>query len=136
MIQQSQWDMGMEPHHPKGTYRVLWAALSQHPCRPPSHASNHTSPPTLTPPPSPSSYEDGLSSSHRAASALEFVASDTPVEMLGRFTRLELDGPGSWVPAEVGAARGEGWGRVSLRGRVGGGGNRVCWLLAGTMLPT
>lgn len=32
-------------------------------------------------------YEDGLSSTHKATSALAFVMSDTPVEMLGQYSR-------------------------------------------------
>jgi len=32
-------------------------------------------------------YEDGLSSTHKATSALAFVMSETPVEMLGKFSR-------------------------------------------------
>lgn len=32
-------------------------------------------------------YEDGLSSTHKATSALAFVLSETPVEMLGQFSR-------------------------------------------------
>lgn len=32
-------------------------------------------------------YEDGLSSTHKATSALAFVMSETPVEMLGQFSR-------------------------------------------------
>ncbi len=32
-------------------------------------------------------YEDGLSSTHKATSALAFVMSEMPVEMLGKFSR-------------------------------------------------
>lgn len=32
----------------------------------------------------------------QSASALAFLVSDTPVEMLGQFTKLALDGPESW----------------------------------------
>lgn len=32
-------------------------------------------------------YEAGLSTTHRAASALAFVMSDAPVEMLGQYSR-------------------------------------------------
>ncbi len=32
-------------------------------------------------------YEDGLSSTHKAMSAAAFVASEEPVEMLGRYSR-------------------------------------------------
>ena len=35
-------------------------------------------------------YEDGLSSTHKATSALAFVTSDTPVEMLGQFSRCTV----------------------------------------------
>ena len=49
-------------------------------------------------------YEEGLSSSHKMTSALSFILSDAPVEMLGQFTLLVLDGPDSWqvsTPASV-----------------------------------
>ncbi|GLC72047.1 hypothetical protein PLESTF_001198400 [Pleodorina starrii] len=45
-------------------------------------------------------YEEGFSTSHRATSALSFVVSDAPVEMLGNFTELVLEGPNSWTQAE------------------------------------
>ncbi|GIL46558.1 hypothetical protein Vafri_3535 [Volvox africanus] len=45
-------------------------------------------------------YEDGMSTSHRATSALAFLVSDAPVEMLGNFTELALEGPNSWLPVE------------------------------------
>ena len=32
-------------------------------------------------------YEEGLSSMHKEASALAFLTSDSPVEMLGQFTK-------------------------------------------------
>jgi AdoMet-dependent rRNA methyltransferase SPB1 len=41
-------------------------------------------------------YEDGLSTTHKAAAALAFVISDSPVEMLGQYTQLALEGPSSW----------------------------------------
>lgn len=41
-------------------------------------------------------YEEGLTNTHRLASALAFVASGPPVEMLGQYTRFSLDGPESW----------------------------------------
>ncbi len=41
-------------------------------------------------------YEDGISTTFKALSALGFLTSDTPVELLGQFTRLALDGPESW----------------------------------------
>lgn len=36
-------------------------------------------------------YEEGLSTSHKATSALTFLASDAPVELLGRFTEVRTD---------------------------------------------
>ncbi|KAG2453439.1 hypothetical protein HYH02_001662 [Chlamydomonas schloesseri] len=45
-------------------------------------------------------YEEGFSTSQRIASALAFLVSDTPVEMLGSFTEMSLEGPHSWVVAE------------------------------------
>lgn len=45
-------------------------------------------------------YEDGLSTTHKSSSAAGFLASDTPVEMLGGVTQLAIDGPNSWVPVE------------------------------------
>lgn len=50
-------------------------------------------------------YEEGLSTTHKAAPAAEFLTSPNPVEMLGRLTALHLDGP--LVSAAAGAA-GEG----------------------------
>ena len=41
-------------------------------------------------------YEDGLSSSHKATSAVSFITSESPVEMLGQFTKITLDGADSW----------------------------------------
>ena len=38
-------------------------------------------------------YEDGLSSTHKATSALAFVMSDTPVEMLGQYSRYAASLP-------------------------------------------
>ncbi|KAG2498835.1 hypothetical protein HYH03_003028 [Edaphochlamys debaryana] len=45
-------------------------------------------------------YEEGATNSRRVASALGFLVSDTPVEMLGQFTELALDGGDSWQPVE------------------------------------
>ena len=39
-------------------------------------------------------YEAGLSTTHRATSALAFVMSDAPVEMLGQYSRCTLQCPG------------------------------------------
>lgn len=41
-------------------------------------------------------YEDGLSSTHKATSALAFVVSETPVEMLGQYSRCAVVMP--WHP--------------------------------------
>ena len=38
-------------------------------------------------------YEDGLSSTHKATSALAFVMSATPVEMLGQYSRCAVFTP-------------------------------------------
>eukprot|EP00798_Chlamydomonas_sp_ICE-L_P025161 gene25161-10792_t len=46
-------------------------------------------------------YEEGLSTSHKVASALSFLVSDSPVEMLGNCTLLALDGPDSWQLADT-----------------------------------
>jgi hypothetical protein len=40
-------------------------------------------------------YEEGLSTSHKPVSAVEFLLSDAPVELLGRATKFELEGPRS-----------------------------------------
>ena len=61
-------------------------------------------------------YDEGISSSHKVASALAFVASEAPVEMLGQFTRLELDGAGSW---QVWTVWGGEWAGQSHGGLVG-----------------
>jgi 23S rRNA U2552 (ribose-2'-O)-methylase RlmE/FtsJ len=50
-------------------------------------------------------YEEGLSTTHRPAPAAAFVASDAPVEMLGRFTRLDLGGGGKKAGDEDEGAR-------------------------------
>ena len=62
-------------------------------------------------------YDEGISSSHKVASALAFVASEAPVEMLGQFTRLELDGAGSWQVWTVCVYGGEWAGRGVAGGR-------------------
>lgn len=43
-------------------------------------------------------YDDGLSSSHKAAAAAAFIMSDTPVEMLGQATQLVLAGKAAEQP--------------------------------------
>ncbi|KAL6765538.1 FtsJ-like methyltransferase-domain-containing protein [Haematococcus lacustris] len=43
-------------------------------------------------------YEEGLSTSHKVASAVAFLITDTPVEVLGKVTRIALEGPDSWAP--------------------------------------
>ncbi|PNW75509.1 hypothetical protein CHLRE_12g529500v5 [Chlamydomonas reinhardtii] len=45
-------------------------------------------------------YDEGFSTSQRITSALAFLVSDGPVEMLGNFTEMALEGPHSWVVAE------------------------------------
>ncbi|KAG1672818.1 hypothetical protein FOA52_004622 [Chlamydomonas sp. UWO 241] len=45
-------------------------------------------------------YEDGISTTFKVASALAFITSDTHVEMLGKMTRLAIDGPQSWEGVE------------------------------------
>ncbi|PNH12762.1 AdoMet-dependent rRNA methyltransferase spb1 [Tetrabaena socialis] len=45
-------------------------------------------------------YEEGFSTSRRETSALAFLISDAPVEMLGNFTELALEGPHSWANTE------------------------------------
>jgi AdoMet-dependent rRNA methyltransferase SPB1 len=40
-------------------------------------------------------YEEGLSTSHKPLAAVEFLLSDAPVELLGRATKFELEGPRS-----------------------------------------
>ena len=47
-------------------------------------------------------YEEGISTSHRPMSAVEFLVSTTPVELLGRATKFELEGPGAEVVGEGG----------------------------------
>lgn len=54
-------------------------------------------------------YEEGASTTHRALPAAAFVAGDSPVEMLGQYTQLVLEGPG---------AQGE-WGGVLCAGALG-----------------
>ncbi|GAB4820618.1 hypothetical protein N2152v2_007664 [Parachlorella kessleri] len=44
-------------------------------------------------------YDEGASSTHRALAAAAFVAGDAPVELLGRFTQLVLEGPASLPPS-------------------------------------
>lgn len=45
-------------------------------------------------------YQEGLSTSHKSLSALGFLVSDTPVEVLGQFTQISLNGPPSWVAVD------------------------------------
>lgn len=45
-------------------------------------------------------YEEGLSTTHKVVSAAAFVAGDNPIEMLGQYTTIALDGPyseGVWA---------------------------------------
>jgi hypothetical protein len=51
-------------------------------------------------------YDDGASTTHRPLPAAAFVAGESPVEMLGQFTQIALEGPNA-LPGEWGhAARG------------------------------
>ncbi|CAL8471869.1 g11411 [Coccomyxa elongata] len=45
-------------------------------------------------------YEDGLSTMHKATTAAAFIASEEPVEMLGNYSRFELEGSNSEAPVE------------------------------------
>lgn len=52
-------------------------------------------------------YEDGLAVVHKACGAAYFILSDRPVELLGQFTQLLLEGPDSeTAPAKGGASGG------------------------------
>ena len=46
-------------------------------------------------------YEAGLSTTHRAASALAFIMSDAPVEMLGQYSRCGLEIPNQAASGHV-----------------------------------
>ena len=46
-------------------------------------------------------YEAGLSTTHKATSALAFIMSETPVELLGQYSRCAAShcrGPVLWIP--------------------------------------
>ncbi len=45
-------------------------------------------------------YDEGLSSSHKTVSALAFIATDSPVEMLGQYTQMVLEGPAALTVPE------------------------------------
>lgn len=45
-------------------------------------------------------YDEGISSSHKTVSALAFIATDSPVEMLGQYTQMVLEGPGATAVPE------------------------------------
>ncbi|MEW5311502.1 MAG: hypothetical protein WDW38_003212 [Sanguina aurantia] len=45
-------------------------------------------------------YEEGLSTLRKVTSATAFLASINPVEMLGQFTAMALDGTLAWIPVE------------------------------------
>eukprot|EP00887_Chlorella_sp_A99_P001387 scaffold8.g1387.t1 len=45
-------------------------------------------------------YEDGLSTTHKALAAAAFVAGDAPIEALGAYTAIVLEGPGSEGPVD------------------------------------
>lgn len=40
-------------------------------------------------------YEEGLSTTHKVLSAAAFIAGDSPIEQLGQFTAIALEGPNS-----------------------------------------
>ena len=50
-------------------------------------------------------YEAGLSTTHRAASALAFIMSDAPVEMLGQYSRCVLQSPDQAASAHLTGSR-------------------------------
>ncbi len=45
-------------------------------------------------------YDEGISSSHKTVSGLAFIATDSPVEMLGQYTQMVLEGPGALAVPE------------------------------------
>ena len=51
------------------------AAAARHPCR--------------------EGYEEGLSTTHKVLSAAAFIAGDSPIEMLGQYTAIAVEGPNS-----------------------------------------
>lgn len=46
-------------------------------------------------------YEEGASSTHRALPAATFVMGDSPVEMLGQFTQIAVEGPNALAGESV-----------------------------------
>ncbi len=40
-------------------------------------------------------YEDGISTTHKVLSAAAFIAGDSPIEMLGQYTTIAIEGPNS-----------------------------------------
>ena len=64
-------------------------------------------------------YAEGLSTTHKALSAAAFVASDKPVDLLGQYTAIALEGPaaagGFVVGGGAGRDDGEGAGEAGLR---------------------
>lgn len=40
-------------------------------------------------------YEEGISTTHKVLSAAAFVSGDNPVEMLGQYTTIAVEGPNS-----------------------------------------
>ncbi|KAI7836413.1 hypothetical protein COHA_009713 [Chlorella ohadii] len=45
-------------------------------------------------------YEEGLSTTHKVLSAAAFIAGDSPIEMLGQYTAIAVEGPNSEGPVE------------------------------------
>lgn len=44
-------------------------------------------------------YADGVSTSHAVTSAAAFILSESPIEMLGQFTKFQLEAPGAATPS-------------------------------------
>lgn len=68
----------------------MWPSLAHHPACTASLTSC-AAPPWLAR----EGYEEGLSTTHKVLSAAAFVAGDSPIEMLGQYTAIALEGPNS-----------------------------------------
>eukprot|EP00955_Chlamydomonas_euryale_P107702 365795-Chlamydomonas_euryale.AAC.11 len=51
-------------------------------------------------------YQEGISTTFKSTSAVAFVISDTPVEMLGQMTKFAIEGPESWEVRPTRAMKG------------------------------
>ena len=70
-------------------------------------------------------YEEGLSTTHKVLSAAAFIAGDSPIEMLGQFTAIAVEGPnseGELVHAGPACSLSSGY-------------RLCCWLLRHSRLP-